>query len=72
MFYCDNLKIRDEYGRERIFRGINHCIKEHWANKYVVHKHLLKDSLFEDMKRVGVNIVRLGITWAAIEPHEGK
>ena len=24
------------------------------------------------MKSVGVNIVRLGITWAAIEPHEGK
>ncbi len=72
MFYCDNLKIRDEYGRERIFRGINHCVKEHWANKYLVRKHLLKESLFEDMNSAGVNIVRLGITWAAIEPHEDE
>lgn len=72
MFYCDNLKIRDEYGRERIFRGVNFCIKEHDANKHLVHKQLLKKKVFRDMKDIGVNIVRLGITWAAIEPHEGK
>ena len=72
MFYCDNLKIRDEYGRERIFRGINHCIKEHNASAYHVHKHLLKKKVFKNMTSVGVNIVRLGVTWAAIEPHEGK
>ena len=72
MFYCDNLKIRDEYGRERIFRGLNHCVKEHWANKHLVRKHLLKESLFENMASVGVNIIRFGITWAAIEPHEGE
>ena len=72
MFYCDNLKIRDEFGRERIFRGINLCIKEHNANKFLVHKRLFKKKVFKDMKSVGVNIVRLGITWSAIEPHEGK
>lgn len=26
-FYCDGLKIRDAYGRERIFRGMNICYK---------------------------------------------
>lgn len=72
MFYCDNLKIRDEYGRERLFRGINHSLKSHWTNGFIVRKQLLKESVFEDMASVGVNIVRLGITWAAIEPHEGK
>ena len=72
MFYCDNLKIRDELGRERIFRGINLCIKEHNANKILVRKRLLKKKVFKDMKSIGVNIVRLGITWAAIEPKEGK
>ena len=72
MFYCDNLKIRDKYGRERIFRGINICAKSHIANKFLVHKALFKEGIFEDMKSIGVNIVRLGITWAAIEPHEGK
>ncbi len=72
MFYCDNLKIRDEFGRERIFRGINLCIKEHKAKSFLIRKQLLKKNLFKDMKSVGVNIVRLGITWAAIEPQEGK
>lgn len=72
MFYCDNLKIRDTFGRERIFRGVNLCLKSHWMNGYLARKQLFKDGLFEDMKSVGVNIVRLGITWAAVEPHEGE
>lgn len=72
MFYCDNLKIKDEFGRERIFRGVNHCIKEHNANKFLIHRQLLKKKVFKDMKSIGVNVVRLGITWAAIEPHEGE
>lgn len=62
MFYCDNLKIRDTFGRERIFRGVNLCLKSHWMNGYLARKQLFKDGLFEDMKSVGVNIVRLGIT----------
>ncbi len=72
MFYCDNLKIRDDFGRERIFRGVNHCIKEHNANKLLIRRQLLKKKVFKDMKSIGVNVVRLGITWAAIEPKEGE
>ncbi|MBR5247170.1 MAG: cellulase family glycosylhydrolase [Clostridia bacterium] len=72
MFYCDNLKIRDEYGRERIFRGVNICLKPHWMNANFIRHHVLKDSNFEKFNAIGVNIIRLGITWAAIEPHEGK
>ena len=72
MFYCDNLKIRDDFGRERIFRGVNICLKPHWINENFVHKHLLEESNFQKFKSVGVNIIRLGITWASIEPKEGK
>ncbi len=72
MFYCDNLKIKDNYGRERIFRGVNICLKPHWINEHFVRKHLLKESNFEKFRSVGVNIIRLGITWAAIEPEEDK
>ncbi len=66
MFYCDNLKIRDDYGRERIFRGINLCLKKH--NISHLPTRLEKD--FEEYKNIGVNIIRLGITWAAIEPEK--
>lgn len=31
-FYSDNLVIRDKYGRERIFRGINLCVKDDRAH----------------------------------------
>lgn len=27
-FYCDNFVIRDDYDRQRIFKGINVCSKE--------------------------------------------
>lgn len=72
MFYCDNLKIRDNFHRERIFRGVNICLKPHWMNEHFVRKHLLNESNFEKFSSVGVNIIRLGITWAAIEPKEGQ
>lgn len=74
-FYCDGLKIRDAYGRERIFRGMNMCYKM---------PHLSAEKLlgFMDSKRFqkwiekadnqGVNIIRFGLTWSALEPKEGK
>lgn len=68
MFYCDNLKIRDTFGRERIFRGVNICIKHHTVHS--VEKFTKNDA--KKLKDVGVNIVRLGITWAALEPRENK
>ena len=63
MFYCDNLKIRDKYGRERIFRGINFCIKEHKASKNLVRRRLLRKKVFKDMKSVGVNMKDQFLFW---------
>lgn len=74
-FYCDGLKIRDAYDRERIFRGMNMCFKM---------PHLSAEKLlgFIDSKKFrkwlekadnqGVNIIRFGLTWSALEPKEGE
>lgn len=70
-FYCDNCVIRDEYGRERIFRGINACIKSHHLNPKVIDK-AFDDDYFDGIKKIGTNIIRLGITWALVEPEENK
>lgn len=65
-FTIDNKVIRDEYGRERIFKGINICFKSPKFNKY--------DKAFAIFKKIiadnGVNIVRLGVTWEILEPKE--
>lgn len=71
-FYCDGLCIRDEYGRQRIFRGINICLKLKNADVKKAEKILFKKALFENMKNTGVNLVRLGITWAALEEKRGE
>lgn len=69
-FYCDSLVIRDDYGRQRIFKGINVCSKESkisakkFRKKYSIKK--LKDKMLCD----GVNLIRFGVTWASIEPKE--
>ena len=70
-FYRDNCVIRDEYGRERIFRGINVCIKSHHLNSKSMDKSF-DDDFFEGIKKIGTNIIRLGITWALVEPEESK
>lgn len=67
-FYCDNLVIRDENARERMFRGCNCCSKAAGSLADDINCFL---SQFDDMIKCGVNIIRLGVTWAAIEPQEG-
>lgn len=68
-FYCDGLVLRDEHGRERIFKGINLCFK-------VSTKKLLSNSLpsklLPILKENGVNIVRLGVNWSYIEPRDNE
>lgn len=80
-FYRDGNLIRDEYGRERIFRGVNICIKAHKLNtglkgkslsEYDLFKTEYGDGFFNAVRGIGANIIRLGITWALIEPSEGE
>ena len=75
-FYCDGMKIRDSVGRERIFRGINICWKvPHISAEKVLE--LVESEKFLNFiettdKKLGVNIIRLGVTWAPFEEEEGK
>lgn len=68
-YYIDNLAIRDEYGRQRIFRGENICFKKPYPISTV--KKYFKNHL-EYLKASGASIIRLGVTWEIIEPKEGK
>ena len=71
-FHCDNMVIRDELGRQSLFRGINVCIKnDKLKSKRALHG-ILKDKYFDILEENGVNIIRLGITWELIEPEENR
>ena len=63
----------DEYGRERIFNGVNLCDKG-WPdeNGNLCHVYEYDDKMFRTLAEKGFNIVRLGITWAAVEPNPGE
>lgn len=70
MFRIDETKIVDEYGRERIFRGINLCFK---LRTFADIKRLKWMNLIYDLlEQNGVNLVRLGFTWSALEPIENQ
>ncbi len=64
----------DEYGRERIFNGINVCDKGAYdENEKIRHyNYEWDDQMLADFKKQGINIIRLGITWDAVEPEQGK
>ena len=63
----------DEYGRERIFNGVNLCDKG-WpdGSGNLCHVYEYDEKMFRTLAEKGFNIVRLGITWAAVEPEPGK
>ena len=64
----------DDKGRERIFSGVNYVYKgvetdENGALRDVIHyKDHLTDELLAALAARGVNVIRLGCTWAGIEP----
>lgn len=70
--YCSGTEIRDEYGRQRIFRGVNICLKLKKADLSEARKQLLRKKVIKKLKKTGVNIVRLGITWASLEENRGE
>lgn len=71
-FCTDGLVIRDEYGRQRIFRGINICIKNSKVHNCERLFQKISKFVFKYAKTCGVNIIRLGITWSALEPSENE
>lgn len=70
----DGRVFRDENGRERIFCGVNVCDKGSYdpVTKVRSYKRSLDDGLLDTLTASGVNIVRLGITWDAVEPRPGE
>lgn len=64
----------DDFGRERIFYGINICDKGSYDEntKRRNYSYQLSDEVLENCKKQGYNIIRLGITWDAVEPEKGK
>ncbi len=67
-------RLVDEFGRERIFNGINFVYKgvdrdEDGTLRY--HTDVTEERLIA-LKKKGINIIRLGLTWAGIEPEMGE
>ncbi len=67
-------RLIDEYGRERIFHGINVCDKGIYNPETGkrIFEYEWADGRLEKFKEYGLNIIRLGITWEAVEPEQGK
>ncbi|WOO87631.1 cellulase family glycosylhydrolase [Mollicutes bacterium LVI A0039] len=74
MIFTKETKLIDDFGRERIFHGMNMVYKGHMDEKtnLMEYKANWDDSDFDWLQANGFNLVRLGIIWAAIEPECNK
>lgn len=64
----------DEHGRQRIFNGVNMCDKG-YPDKELIRKQYdfnFDEELIIRLKKCGFNLVRLGMTWDAVEPKPGE
>ena len=70
------LRFVDSAGRERIFNGINLCDKGCYeeGNDERLYKpdEYFSEEVIKTLAEGGFNIVRLGLTWDAVEPEPGK
>lgn len=64
----------DENGRERIFNGLNFVYKGCLPDEdgVIRYKTELSDELLGKLTARGINVIRLGVTWAGIEPEPDK
>ncbi len=65
---------RDECGRQRIFSGINLCDKgsAEKDDKRYHYNFAFDEELISQLAKNGFNLVRLGMTWDAVEPEPGQ
>lgn len=68
-FTTDSTAIRDEHGRQRIFRGLNICFKKPYSNEKIDR---FLTGYLNVLNNSGSNIVRLGITWEMLEPKQNQ
>ena len=58
----------DEWGRIRLFHGINSVIKGFpWFDEKI-----LDPKRQQEIADLGINVIRLGAMWTGVEPEEGK
>lgn len=71
--YARGQKLYDHYGRERIFNGLDVCDKGAYNPETGkrVYGTQWKSGLAETFRKAGMNLVRLGLTWDAVEPKMG-
>ena len=63
-------KFVDTEGRERIFNGVNLCDKGYASpdKSKKIYDLPFNEELIAKLSNLGFNLVRLGITWDAVEP----
>ena len=67
----DGKRFIDEYGRHRIFNGINYTDK--CPTRYcLLHDKDFNEFHIKKLSECGFNVIRLGVTWEGIEPEPGK
>ena len=65
----------DESGRERIFNGVNLVFKGAYDEKTGETDYFAvnwDEDMIRSLSEMGINLVRLGLVWRAIEPQPGK
>ena len=66
------MKFVDSYGRERIFNGMNVVDKTAYVPGFVANEFSKDLFWVDEFKKLGFNIIRLGMTWSVVEPEKGK
>lgn len=67
-------KLVDESGRERIFNGVNLVFKGAYDEKTGKMDYFdvnWDEDMFRSLSEMGINLIRLGLVWKAIEPQPG-
>ncbi len=71
--HVSGMAFRDEWGRQRIFHGINLVHKgTKLSDGTIDYIGPWTEADFADLARWGFNAVRLGMIWDAVEPQPGK
>lgn len=67
----EGMRFVDEYGRERIFSGMNVVDKKDYDEKNPGYGYDPDKFPFEEFRARGYDMIRLGFTWCAMEPKPG-
>ena len=69
--FAQGTRLVDELGRERIFNGINYVDKSDYAEGEQKYPEL-NEEIIKKLADLGFNLIRLGFTWAKLEPKPGE